>query len=209
MWNPNGVRKIGLTSPGFSANTTAFEFRNHLAARKPSEIASVAGTIGKLVGDGFERLAGFDSLLDDADRGQRGFLGVIFVDVLDDVRGANGFRDRHSFAMVAIIIDHIFIARRRDAAGVANRQALDAELQLGLGGVASRFLDHLGRHRLGVGERGLAQQNPFDDVIARPFLRARFDGGGMLARHGFGEAQTKRANLIANHFVFDQFVVDS
>ena len=42
-----------------------------------------------------------------------------------------------------VIIDHVFVARRRDAAGVTNRQALNAELKLDLDRIAAGFLDHV------------------------------------------------------------------
>ena len=77
-------------------------------------------------------------------------------------------------------------------------QALDAELEFGLSGITSCFFDHLGGHRFCIGERGLAQENSFNHVIARPFLRARVDRGGIFARHCFGKAQAKRADLLAD-----------
>jgi hypothetical protein len=90
-----------------------------------------------------------------------------------------------------------------------NCQALDAELQVNLSGVSTRFLDHLGRNRFGIGKSRLAQQDPFDNVVPRPFLRSRVDGGRMFRRHRFRQAKTKGADLFANNRVFDQFVINS
>ena len=110
--------------------------------------------------------------------------------------------------MLAVVIDHVLIARRSDAAGVTNRQALNAELKFGLH-VASGLLDDFGRDGFRIGQRGLPQQNPFDHVLPRPFLCAGIDGGRMLVGHRFGKANAKRANFFADRFVLYDFVVDS
>jgi hypothetical protein len=185
------------------------EFGNHFAAREPAKIATAARTIGQLIGNGLERVTRLDSLFRNSNGSQSGILRGFLVDVLDDVRSANGLRHRHIVAMVPIIFDNILIAGRSDAAGVSNRQALDAELEFGLSGITSCFFDHLGGHRFCIGERGLAQENSFNHVIARPFLRARFDGGWSFAGHCFGKPHAKRADLLADYIVLDQFIVDS
>ncbi len=185
------------------------KLRHHLPAREPAEIAAAAWTIRKLVRDRLEIAACFDSFFDNSNGGQRGFLGRFVIHILDYVRGANRFRNRHILAMLSIIINHVLVPRRSDAAGMPNCQALDSELQLNLSGVSTRFLDHLGGNGFGIGKSRLAQQNPFDNVIPRPFLRTRVDSGRMFRRHRFRQAKTKGANLIANDRIFDQFVVHS
>jgi hypothetical protein len=184
------------------------KLRHHLATREPSEIAAAAWTIRRFVRNRLEISTCLDSFFDNSNGSQRGFLGCIFIHILDYMRGANRFRDRHILAMLPIIINHVLVPWRRDAPGMPNCQALDAELQLNLRWVSTRFLDYFGGNGFGVGKSCLAQQNPFDNVIAGPFLGTRIDGGRMFRRHRFRQAKTKGADLFANDRIFDQFVVN-
>ncbi len=185
------------------------EFRDHLSAGKPSEVAPISGTIREFIGDSFEIGAGLDPFFDYLNGGQRLLLCGLFVDVFDDVRGANGLRDRHGFAMLAVVIDNVFVSRWSNAAGMTQGQSLDAETKFGLGGVSSCLLDDAGRHGLRIGQRCLTQQNPLNHVFTRPFFGSGFNRGRMFLRHGFRKAQAEIANFVANDFVLDQFVVDS
>ena len=133
------------------------ELRDHLAARKPSQIASSSRRIRKFVRNRIETIPSLDSFFNHADSSQRGLLRRLFIDVFYDVRGVNRLRNRHVPAMLPIIVDYVLVSWRSDAPRVANRQSFNPELQLDLRRISARFLDHVCWNRFRIGKCGLTQ----------------------------------------------------
>lgn len=193
-----GSAEDGAELAGGEGEDDGVEFFHHLAAGEEAEIAAAAGAIGVLVGDFFKRGSVEEDLLGGFDGSEGVGFSAVVVDVFDNVGGVEGFRDEEFFAVLAVIIGGVLGFGALGVGGDAVEEALDAELLLVFLGFWNGF---------NVGERGLAEEDAFNDVLAGPVADLGFKGDGVVKGDGFGHGGAQGAFFFAELGVFDGFAI--